>query len=53
MPGGDEPEIFDAQLPVYSPEALELTMGAIKEEAIKDMVKKKLVEIKDSVTGKE
>ena len=53
LPGGDEPEIFDAQLPFYSPEALELTMGAIKEEAIKDMVKKKLVEIKDSVTGKE
>ena len=33
-------------------EALELAMGAIKEEAIKEMVKKKLVEIKDGMIGK-
>ncbi|MEH6584452.1 MAG: arylsulfatase [Halioglobus sp.] len=52
LPGGDEPEIFEAELPLYSPEALELAMGAIKEEAIKEMVKKKLTEIKDGVIGK-
>ena len=52
LPGGEEPEIFDAELPFYSPEALELAMGAIKEEAIKKMVKEKLVEIKEGVLGK-
>lgn len=33
LPGGDEPEVFDAELPFYSAEALELAMGAIKKEA--------------------
>lgn len=59
LSGGDEPEIFDAEMPFYSPEALELAMGAmgamgaIKKEAIKDMVKKKLSEVKQAITGGE
>lgn len=51
LPGGEKPEIYTAELPFYSPEALELTMGAIKSEAIKKMVKQKLTDIKNSVTG--
>ena len=52
LPGGEKPEIFEAKLPFYSQEALDLTMGAIKEQAIKDMVVKKIVEMKESVIGK-
>ena len=52
LPGGEKPEIFEAGLPFYSQEALDLAMGAIKEQAIKDMVVKKLVEMKESVIGK-
>jgi arylsulfatase len=51
LPGGEKPEIYDAELPFYSPEALELAMGAIKEEAIKKMVKDKLIEIKEGILG--
>ena len=53
LPGGDKPEVFEAELPFYSPEALELAMGAIKSEAIKKMIKQKLTDIKDSVVGEE
>ncbi len=51
LPGGEKPEIFEAELPLYSQEALELAMSAIKKEAIKKMVKEKLVEIKEAVIG--
>ncbi len=51
LAGGEKPEIFDAELPFYSPEALDLAMAAIKKEAIKKMVKEKLVEMKESVMG--
>jgi len=51
LPGGEKPEIYDAELPFYSPEALELTMDAIKDEAIKKMIKQKLTDIKNSVVG--
>ena len=51
LPGGDKPEIYEAALPFYSQEALDLAMGAIKKEAIKKMVKEKLTEMKDSVVG--
>lgn len=51
LAGGEKPEIFDAELAFYSPEALDLAMAAIKKEAIKKMVKDKLSEIKDSVVG--
>jgi len=51
LPGGEKPEIFTAELPFYSPEALELTMAAIKKEAIKKMIKEKLTELKDSIVG--
>jgi len=48
---GDKPEIYDAELPFYSAEALELAMGAIKEEAIKKMVKEKLIKAKEAILG--
>lgn len=53
LPGGDKPEVFETELPFYSPEALELAMGAIKNEAIKKMIKQKLTDIKESVVGEE
>jgi len=45
LPGGDKPEVFDAELPFHSPEALELVMDSIKDEALKKMIKTKLGEI--------
>ncbi len=54
LPGGDKPEIFYTRdMPFYTPEALELTMGAIKKQAVKDMVKKKLSEFKSKIVGKD
>ncbi len=36
---------------LMNPKALELAMGVIKEEAIKKMVKDKLIEIKEGILG--
>jgi arylsulfatase len=51
LPGGDKPEVFEAEMPMYSPQALELAMTAIKREAIKKMVKDKLTALKNKVVG--
>lgn len=53
LPGGDEPEIFETEMPFYSPEALELALTSIKKEHIKNMIIDKLKEIKGSIFGSE
>lgn len=51
LPGGDKPEIFTAKMPMYSQEALDLAMSAIKVDAIKKMIREKIKNIKESVIG--
>ncbi|WP_211827009.1 arylsulfatase [Kistimonas asteriae] len=51
LPGGDEPEIFNTQLPFYTPEAMELALSSIKKDYIKKMIEEKLAEFKQAISG--
>lgn len=53
LPGGDKPEIFKAEMPMYSPEALELAMSAIKKDAIKKMIKEKITSLRNAVLSEQ
>ena len=53
LPGGEKPEVFETELPFYTTDALELTMDAIKDEAVKKMIKEKLQGLKESVVGED
>ena len=51
LPGGDEPEVFETQMPFYSPKALDLALSSIKMDYIKKMVKGKYEAIKARFFG--
>lgn len=51
LPGGDKPSVYKAEMPFYTPEALELAMSAIKKQAVKDMIASKLQTIKTGIMG--
>ncbi|MCV6627873.1 MAG: sulfatase-like hydrolase/transferase, partial [Cellvibrionaceae bacterium] len=54
LPGGDKPTLYQApNIPFYTPEALELTMRSIKNEAVKKMLKQKLKKLKAGVLGED
>lgn len=52
LPGGEEPKVFETEMPFFSAEALELAMSGIKKQAIKDTIKNKLEKLKGTLTPK-
>ncbi|NCF16821.1 MAG: sulfatase-like hydrolase/transferase [Haliea sp.] len=53
LPGGKKPEVFETSVPFFSDAALDTTMGAIKQQVMKDMVKSKIDEIRAYFSGAE